>query len=840
MEYQKQEQADRHMPNIRGSWNRLGTGAILVSCLFVFLLGSTLPALAALVREPYLQLATPTSITILWRTDLTCSNDSRVMYGTDSGNLNLPALGAAGIPGSNAAVKDHLVMITDLDPGTKYFYNVGTVTGGGLPADCTGGGTTEHYFVTPPLVGTAVPFRAWVVGDSGNASQDQIDVREAMLAYTGSTPPAPDIYLHVGDIAYANGTDDEFTDNVFTIYQNILRHTPMWPSLGNHDSFSADTNLGIGPYYEAYVLPTAGQAGGASSGTEAYYSFDYANVHFVVLDSMDSDLQPCVAPATCMLSWLEDDLALTNQDWVIAYWHHPPYTKGTHDSDSAADSGERLVDMRENVLSILEAGGVNLVLGGHSHIYERSYPVTGAYGYSPADPNHPTPPLATLQADGHIPSPVGDGDPNGDGAYQNGPVYVVAGHGGRSVGQQPGGLLHPVMFFKEVDFGSVLLDFDGSRVTGRNVRSDGLGAWTVTDLFAIDLAPLNMAPTVNAGLDQTIILPLGATLDGTVTDDNLPNPPATVTTTWTQVSGPGTVTFADSTMVDTTANFTAVGTYVLRLTADDSLLMTSDDVTIMVDPSAGGNLPPTAMAGPDQAITLPNAAIMDGFINDDGLPNPDGAVTATWSQFSGPGTVTFGDDTALDTSATFSEDGTYVLRLTADDGLLMTTDDVTITVNPAPPFVAFNDLAWGTGQLTTNITTITSPNGQLVLPSTGQLIDFATGNPTGVTLTVTGGSFIGDVHAAQGNADPSTGDAFTLFDGKVSGQGVISYINAAGSDLVLTFTGLNPNQFYDLAFYAHRNNYAWDRASEVTISGQDTFINTSSVADDNPLTLPRR
>ena len=132
--------------------------------------------------------------------------------------------------------------------------------------------------------------------------------------------------------------------------------------------------MGVGPYYEAHVLPTGGEAGGVSSGTEAYYSFDYANVHFIVLDSMDSSR----APGSAMLTWLQADLSGTTQEWVIVYFHHPPYTKGSHDSDSAADSGGRLVAMRENVLPILEAGGVDLVLGGHSHIYERSYPLLGA------------------------------------------------------------------------------------------------------------------------------------------------------------------------------------------------------------------------------------------------------------------------------------------------------------------------------------------------------------------------------------------------------------------------------------------------------------------------------
>jgi hypothetical protein len=192
----------------------------------------------------------------------------------------------------------------------------------------------------------------------------------------------------------------------------------------------------------------------------------------------------------------------------------------------------------------------------------------------------------------------------------------------------------------------------------------------------------NQAPTVSAGVDQEITLPANASLDGTVSDDGLPNPPGSVTVTWSQVSGPGTVIFANANAVDTTANFSAAGEYVLRLTADDGQLTASGDVTITVNPA---NTVPLVNAGSDQTITLPANASLDGTVSDDGLPNPPGAVTATWSKVSGPGTVSFGDANAVDTTASFSASGVYVLRLTADDGQLTVSDDITVTVNPAPP-----------------------------------------------------------------------------------------------------------------------------------------------------------
>lgn len=104
-----------------------------------------------------------------------------------------------------------------------------------------------------------------------------------------------------------------------------------------------------------------------------------------------------------------------------------------------------------------------------------------------------------------------------------------------------------------------------------------------------------------------------------------------------------------------------------------------------------GNLPPVVNAGPDLSITLLNNAVLDGTLSDDGLPNPPGAVTTTWSQVSGPGTVTFANASAVDTTASFSAAGSYVLRLTANDSLLSASDDVTVTVATAAVDLIFAD-----------------------------------------------------------------------------------------------------------------------------------------------------
>src|SRR5262249_32006899 len=146
-----------------------------------------------------------------------------------------------------------------------------------------------------------------------------------------------------------------------------------------------------------------------------------------------------------------------------------------------------------------------------------------------------------------------------------------------------------------------------------------------------------------------------------------------------KVSGPGDVTFSDPSSAVTTASFSTDGVYVLRLTGDDSKLSSSDDVTVTVNKP---NMPPSVNAGPDLTITLPtNTVTLNGTATDDGLP-AGSKLTITWSKVSGPGTVTFSSPNAAVTTASFSVDGTYVVRLTASDGDLSSSDDATVTVVP--------------------------------------------------------------------------------------------------------------------------------------------------------------
>ena len=173
-------------------------------------------------------------------------------------------------------------------------------------------------------------------------------------------------------------------------------------------------------------------------------------------------------------------------------------------------------------------------------------------------------------------------------------------------------------------------------------------------------------------------------LNGTATDDGLPLG-STLVTTWTKVSGPGSVTFAAPVTRSLPPPSSKPGIYVLRLTANDSLLTVYDEMTVEVVPR---NQAPEVNAGPDQTIELPSTATLNGTVTDDALPRGS-TVTKTWSVASGPGTVTFADAHDLATVVTFGAPGTYTLRLTADDTEFTVSDDVVVTVYPEnqPPVV---------------------------------------------------------------------------------------------------------------------------------------------------------
>lgn len=404
-------------------------------------------------RAPYIQMLTSDSVVVRWLTEE--SQLGVLHFGEDGSHM-------ATIELEDAPVKNHSVRLSGLKPATKYYYQVGEVSGfQAFDQD-------KHWFYTPPE--ETVPTRVWVIGDSGAPGETVNQVRDAALDWMRENPldseqpsktaPLINIWIALGDIAYRSGTNDQFQLALFDTFADIIANTSLWPVYGNHDERRWT-------YFRIFDLPENAEAGGVASGTENYYAIDYSNIHFVMLDSQESDRSANGE----MANWLKKDLAQNTKPWLIAAFHHPPYSKGTHDSDDAGDSRGRMRDMRENILPILEKAGVDIVLSGHSHMYQRSYLLDCAYGESDK-----------FSSDNIVSNGI-------NGKHQNylkplllkesqGAVYVVAGSSSR-VDQGP--LDHPAHHVGLLEAGSVVIDVNGNKLKARFINNKG----QVRDEFSI-------------------------------------------------------------------------------------------------------------------------------------------------------------------------------------------------------------------------------------------------------------------------------------------------------------------------------------------------------------------
>ena len=264
---------------------------LLLHCL---LLSYIAPAQRpTLVRGPYLQVVSPTSVTVRWRTSQPTAG--RVWTGPTATQLSDNQRETK--PGI-----DHSLTLTGLQPATRYAYAVGYDD-----VKLTAG--PDYYLQTAPPTGDTRPLRMWVLGDFGFGNDNQKAVYRAYQNVTASRPA--DLWLWLGDNAYCCGTDDQFQRYVFDIYGPTFRNTPFYPTPGNHDYADSRTNVNI-PYYQLFSTPKQAEAGGVASNSPAYFSADYGNVHIMSLDSQaqqPEDNKRLYDTTSTQVQWLKRDLA---------------------------------------------------------------------------------------------------------------------------------------------------------------------------------------------------------------------------------------------------------------------------------------------------------------------------------------------------------------------------------------------------------------------------------------------------------------------------------------------------------------------------------------------------
>lgn len=391
---------------------------------------------AQIVRGPYLQQATDSSMILRWRTDV--ASDSRVDFGLmGTGFTDFEVLPEFTI--------DHTIKLTGLMPGEMYQYSIGTFNEALLQ-------TPNLFFETLPLEGEEESYEFVVLGDCGTGYAVQTGVKDAVVATRGNHY---DGVILLGDNAYNSGFDSDYQTKFFTEkYNEIIENSVIWPCPGNHDY---NNNIPFSPspaYFDIFDCPTQGESGGLPSGTEKYYSFNHGNVHFVSLDSYGEGRMA----SEPMAQWLQADLTANTLPWVVAFWHHPPYTKGSHDSDNDNFLDGELVEIREEIVPIMEAFDVDLVLNGHSHSYERSYLLSGHLG----DSDSFGPQNIIMDGTGDYPNdcPYQKSSTNGQ---HDGTVYCVAGNAGKTTAvdsEWP----HPAMVSYHIEPGALFLNVHKNRL----------------------------------------------------------------------------------------------------------------------------------------------------------------------------------------------------------------------------------------------------------------------------------------------------------------------------------------------------------------------------------------
>jgi acid phosphatase type 7 len=497
-----------------------------------------------IIRGPYLQMVSGNAITVKWTT--TTGNSSRIKYGTSEN-----ALTATIIDHKN--VTDHEMRISGLKPDTKYYYAIGS-------RNSILKGSYRNYFTTSPPADTKRKIRIGVFGDPGTGTINQKSSRDNYLKLKGNYNNA-EMVIMLGDNAYNAGTEEEHNAHFFNIYNNnIFDNHVIFPVPGNHE-YANDATRAIDhniPYYSIFTVPANAECGGLASGTEHYYSYDYGNIHFIMLDSYGIDGGNHLYDDTTnglQAVWLKADLTANagKHKWTIVCLHHPPYTNGSHTSDVEND----LISIRRKITPILERFGVDVVLAGHSHVYERSFLIKDHIGFSDAF-NKGTVPggtavsLSNARYDGSVPNSQASVDTSAansscpyftiDSVYKHGTVYVVAGSAGQVTGR--GGNTYPLFYTRNEstsdggEAGALYLEIQDNRLDAKFIGKSGI----IRDRF-----------TIMKGVNKNTIVPA------------IINKPAVLTASW-------------------------IGGYNWHNTSETLVPGTGSTRTFSVTPSAAGNV----------------------------------------------------------------------------------------------------------------------------------------------------------------------------------------------------------------------------------------------------------
>ncbi len=298
-----------------------------------------------IVAGPYLQHVTKTSITIMWETDTPSTSiikfgKARVIPKPKKGEP-IPTAPLDQQVASAEINTIHEFVIENLDTQTDYFYQV-----------------YSRRSNDQEIASAILPFQTAVHDESAFAYVVMGDNRTYPKRFKQIADRAmaerPNFVLNVGDVVSNGHKKEQWIAEYLAPAAELMKRVPTYVSIGNHERNA--------PWYYRYS---------SYPSPENYYSFDYGNAHFTIIDS-NADL----SPGSKQREWLEKDLASSNAKWKFVAHHHPPFSSDSNDyGDTRYSSSRKGDDHVQMMPPLYEKYGVDIVWCGHIHDYERTWPL---------------------------------------------------------------------------------------------------------------------------------------------------------------------------------------------------------------------------------------------------------------------------------------------------------------------------------------------------------------------------------------------------------------------------------------------------------------------------------
>ena len=316
-----------------------GMKKIFLLFLPLFILGQVLLAQEAMLVKPYLQYATKDAITVLWETSSPAS--TILKYGEAQLNAKAPNLSVKKeLQGTRLL---HEVRLNNLKVHTKYMYQVVSVLENGEQIE------SKVYTFSTAVKDQEAFYFAFIGDTQENKETPQAWGQIAQLIYG----KRPNFIINAGDLVDDGLQKFHWTERFFPKGHIAMSRFPMFTVLGNHERDS--------PLYYEYM---------ANPPPEYYYTFKYGNAQFFMIDTNRD-----VSEGSEQYNWLEGALAESKATWKFVVHHHPPYSSEENDhGDSWIGKSTKGTNSR-NLVPLYETYGVDFCLFGHTHVYERTWPL---------------------------------------------------------------------------------------------------------------------------------------------------------------------------------------------------------------------------------------------------------------------------------------------------------------------------------------------------------------------------------------------------------------------------------------------------------------------------------